>query len=75
MKAKIVRNGTLHVDRGAKVENWKPMVCPFCSETDVWCGDWCPHFNTFTTSTSVQVTMCHGSRIVIPLENFTDERP
>lgn len=75
MKAKINQYGQLSIERGRVVENWKTAGCPFCPIEDTCCGDWCPHFDTFITSTTAEITMCHGNRIVVPAANFADERP
>ena len=80
MKVRIGMTGFLNIDRGTRgTPQWKMMLCPFTADSDGeqlhGCGDWCPHFSIFTTSTMVEITICHGKRIVIPIEQFVDERP
>jgi len=75
MKAKMDKYGQLSIDRGIGSEQWKFMGCPFIRAEEVSCGDWCPHFDVFLTSTTAQIIICHDKRIMVPLESFTDERP
>ena len=44
MKAKIDKNGYLHLERAGKL---RPQDCPFAAfpaGDRGYCGDWCPHF-------------------------------
>ena len=62
--------GGLHIMRN---KNMKAQYCPHMQQRVRTCGDWCPMFNTSTTTESAFIKGCHFS-YKIPLANFTDAR-
>ena len=71
MKIRIAQNGSLHILRET---TWIPQICPF-SEKDIFCGEWCPHFNEPIVGTrSVELELCFKKVLRLSVDNFFDER-
>ena len=72
MNIKVDKNGLLLLQRGSEM---KEQLCPFSSDTNQCCGDWCPLF--YTVEKGVKLFCGHGVAVVAISnigETFTDER-
>ncbi len=74
MEGKINEYGGLEIKRLNKM---KGQLCPFQTESEASCGDWCPLFgepdfkNYENGKSECHIQLCHE---FIHFDNFTDER-